>query len=168
MATYKLIEAKVLGTSAAYVEFTGLGSYSSDYTDLELVYTTRLVGGGVANTDLISLNGSTSNFSNKVIQGNGSSVSSYASAREIGLNNGNSSTGSTYASSKIYFPNFSSSNYKSYSVDSVTENNGSTAYTQLVAGLWSNTAAITSIRITPDTSSYTDGSSFYLYGISNA
>ena len=162
----KIASVTVGSGGSASISFT---SIPADYTDLCLKYSTRLVGGGVAATDLLSLNGSTSTFTCKNLQGAGSGTpSSGSGTREIGLNNGNSSTASTFANSEIYFTNYASSSNKSYSVDSVTENNATTAYTQLVAGLWSTSSAITSITITPDTSSYAQYSTAVLYGIKNS
>jgi len=49
------------------------------------------------------------------------------------------------------------------------EYNSSVGTQDLVAGLWSSTAAITSLTIYPDASSFIQYSStFYLYGIKNS
>jgi hypothetical protein len=55
-------------------------------------------------------------------------------------------TANTFGNTEFYIPNYTSSNYKSFSVDGVTENNATAAFA-LYAGLWSNTAAITSFRL---------------------
>jgi len=57
---------------------------------------------------------------------------------------------------------------KSISADAVEENNGTTAFAGLSAALWSNTAAITSITLTPQTGSYVQYSTATLYGISKS
>jgi hypothetical protein len=77
-----------------------------------------------------------------------------------------SATASTFASADIYIPNYTSSDYKSISIDTVTEKNATDAYMRLTAGLWSNTAAITSIGLNCSASgNFVQYSTFYLYGV---
>ena len=55
------------------------------------------------------------------------------------------------------------------SVFGVAETNATTVEMRVNALLWSNTAAITSLKIDTDTSPLFDiGSSFFLYGIKNS
>jgi hypothetical protein len=77
-------------------------------------------------------------------------------------------TASTFANNEVTIPNYTSSNFKSYSVDSVTENNATQAYAIFVAGLWSNTAAITSITLGLSSANFVQYSTAYLYGIKNS
>jgi hypothetical protein len=165
--TYTLINSNVLTSDAASVTFS---SIPGTYTDLKFVYSARVTAGGIAHTDFIKFNNSSANFKVRTLQaeGSGTPASGSDTTGTAGLNNGPTSTSNTFANTEIYIPNYASSNYKSYSVDSVTENNATTAYIQLVAGLWSNTAAITEINIDPDSGNYLTGSSFYLYGIKNS
>ena len=86
----------------------------------------------------------------------------------IGQVNGATATANTFANVSIYIPNYTSANYKSVSIDAVTENNATTAYAFLSAGLWSNTAAITSATITNSSGNYVQYSTAYLYGIKNS
>jgi hypothetical protein len=53
-------------------------------------------------------------------------------------------------------------------VDSVQEDNQTEAYIDVVAGLWSNTAAITSLSIKSNAGSFVQYSTAYLYGVKNA
>jgi hypothetical protein len=84
--------------------------------------------------------------------------------------NASTSTVNTFSSVSLYIPNYTSSDYKSYSVDKVSEQNGTTAYAELIAGLWSQTAAITSLKFISASASVdlAQYSTAYLYGISNA
>ena len=61
--------------------------------------------------------------------------------------------------------NYTSSNNKSISIDNVTETNATNNEMAIIAGLWSNTAAITSIKLTPDSGSFATNSTFTLYGV---
>ena len=84
---------------------------------------------------------------------------------------GSTATSSTFSNAQIYIPNYTSSNYKTWATESVNEINatGSEAITNMFGGLWSNTAAITRVTLTP----YSAGtiqqySTAYLYGIKNS
>ena len=120
----------------------------------------------------MDINSSTSNFTNLYLQGGGSGTpGSGSSAQYMGAIPGGGGTANTFSNSEIYIPNYTSSNYKSFSVDSTGEGNETLAFANFIAGLWSNTAAITSLTIYPD---YNSGvgiaqySTFTLYGISNS
>ena len=148
----------VLGVSS--VTFS---SIPSTYTDLCLKAS---VNGLTLASLAVSFNGSTSNFTNKWLEGNGATAASgsnAASGRFIGLP---STATSVFSNIEFYIPNYGSANYKSYSSDSVTEANATTAYADLIAGLWSDTSAINSIAISGTT--LTQYSTFTLYGIKNS
>ena len=81
---------------------------------------------------------------------------------------GNNSTANTFANAEIYIPNYTSANQKSVSIDSVGENNATTAYATLASGLWTSTAAITSIKLFSSGNTILQYSTFYLYGVSNS
>jgi hypothetical protein len=164
--TYKLIDKNTLTSNQNSVSFTGLGAYSSDYTDLAIFISGRCTISDTFRGSYISFNGSTSNFSGIYLQGAGSGTPASGSlARYIGANPAATATANTFGNKWIYIPNYSSSNNKSFSVDSVAENNATLAFAELMAGLWSNTAAITSISFAHDVNDFATGSSFYLYGI---
>jgi hypothetical protein len=163
--TYTLIEAKTLGTTTASVTFS---SIPQTYTDLKLVYSARVTQASIAVGISFTFNASTSNFSSKVLYGDGSSAASFSSARYAGSVPGSTATASTFSNNEVYIPNYTSSNYKSYSVDTVTENNATESYAYIAAGLWSDTAALTSLTLTPDNGDFVQYSTAYLYGIKNS
>jgi predicted ATP-dependent Lon-type protease len=85
----------------------------------------------------------------------------------LGWQTGGGAIASAFSNIDVYFPNYASSNYKSYSADLVAENNSSSAYIlNLMASSWSDATAISSIQILCETHSFAVNSSFYLYGIS--
>jgi len=165
--TYKLIEAKTLGSAVSSVTFS---SIPGTYTDLNLVCSIRTSRSAVAENILIGFNGSTSSFSAKTLGGQGNSgVDNLTTARLIGPADGDNATASTFANMSVYIPNYTSSDYKSYSADAVMEDNAALAFAYLTAGLWSNTASITSIELTTALSNnFKTNCTFYLYGISNS
>ena len=165
--TFELIASSTVGVlGAATIDFT---SIPSTYTDLCFKLSLRDGSVGVAQADLISFNGSTASITSRMIQGSGSAVSSTTSpARFAGNNVSATATASTFSNVEIYIPNYAGSTNKSFSVDSVTENNATEAYANLIAGLWSNTAAINQVTFTPTSGSFVQYSTAYLYGVKNA
>jgi hypothetical protein len=84
--------------------------------------------------------------------------------------NRSTTTGSIFASGEIYIPNYTSANYKTVSTEGVEEDSvATTVYSELSTHTWANTAAITSLTLTPSGSgSFAQYSTFYLYGIANS
>lgn len=167
--TMNLIAKQTVGSGgAASVTFS---SIPQTFTDLKLVVSARSSASGNYASIRVSFNGTayTSNFSAKGLYGNGSSAASENWTQSDFLwATGSSATASTFASNEIYIPNYTSSNNKSMSVDMVTENNATTALAYLLAGLWSNSAAITSITLTSASGTLAEFSEFTLYGISSS
>jgi hypothetical protein len=165
--TYSLISSVTVGSGgAANIQFA---SIPATYTDLVLVTSLRDNAGSFAAQ--ITFNNSTTSYSNRYLRGNGASASSAGGSVTTYIESfsvGSSFTANTFSNSNIYIPNYTGSTNKSVSVDSVTENNATTAYGEILAGLWSNTSAITEIDITAGDGSFVQYSTAYLYGISNA
>ena len=158
---------------AANIEFT---SIPSTYTDLAIKLSLR--GGATSLVTMqlyMTFNNSTSGYSGRQVYGDGASAASAAlsnSGAAISIINMNTSqsTANTFSSTDIYIPNYAGSTNKSVSADSVTENNATGgALAGLTAGLWSNTAAITSIKFTnQDAVNFLQYSTATLYGISKS
>jgi hypothetical protein len=160
---YVLLETVTVGAAgAASVTFNNIPQ--TGYTDLEIKTSVRTDNATIGNLISTSFNGSTANFTTKIMEGNGATVANANQTNYIGVFTGSSATANTFSNASVYIPNYTSSNHKSYSVDNVTENNATTALTDLWAGLWSNTAAITSITLTFQSTAQ-QYSSFSLYGI---
>jgi hypothetical protein len=161
--TYTLLEKITVGAAGATdVTFT---SIPQTYTDLNVVISARGTHTSSENI-LISLNGSTANFSGRYLYTNtNGTISSGTDTRPVGAFNGSSTTSSTFSNVQIYFPNYAGSANKSFSVDSVAENNATASSIYFDAKLWSNTAAITSITFTPELGNFAQYTTFYLYGI---
>jgi hypothetical protein len=167
--TYELIASSTVGAGGATnIEFT---SIPSTYTDLALHYSLRSDRtGSVWEGVRLTPNGSATTPTSRVVYGTGSAIGSEFNNDYYGGDGATSTaTSNTFASGCIYIPNYASSNNKSWSVDSVTENNGTGALAILVAGLWSVTDAITSLKLRPETTaSFVQYSTAYLYGVKNA
>jgi hypothetical protein len=117
----------------------------------------------------LAFNGSTANFTTRYIFGNPPSGNAISSQNNYFHGNvqGTGSTASIFTSTSLYIPNYAGSTNKSYSIDNTMENNATASYPFFVAGLWSQTTAITSITIT-NASNFAEFSSASLYGIKNS
>jgi hypothetical protein len=163
--SYVLLE-KVVVPAAGASSVTFANIPQTGYTDLVVRVSTRDNRSNVYRDLGISFNGSTSNRTGRLLYGDGSTAASYSVTTGFtAFDVGNTATANTFSNIEYYIPNYTSSNNKSYSVDSVTENNATLALANISAGLWSDTAAITSITFTPETGPLLQYSTFYLYGV---
>jgi hypothetical protein len=159
--TMVAIQTVTVGSGgAASIDFT---SIPQTYTDLKIVISGRS-SSTPAEGMYIAFNGSTSNFSGRYLIGDGANASSGVLARYVGSIFGAVGTANVFNNTEVYIPNYTSSNNKSFSVDNVAENNATTGYQNLIAGLWSSSSAITSISIT--CTGFTQHTTATLYGIS--
>jgi hypothetical protein len=165
--TFELISSTTVGSGgSSSIDFT---SIPGTFTDLCIKLSARGNDAAAKVNGLISFNGSTSSFTVRYLGADGSAPYSNTGAfRFCSFINAAGSTSSTFASNDIYIPNYAGSNYKSWSTEGVTENNATGTEMWMIAGLWSNTAAITSISITPSAGSYVQYTTAYLYGVKNA
>jgi hypothetical protein len=163
--TYKLIETITVGSGgAANIEFT---SIPQTYTDLNLVFSLR----STTTTDFITLyfNTTSVGFTYRRVTGDGSGAGgNTGTSAVVGTQTISTYTASVFANSALYIPNYAGSTNKSWSLDTVLENNATATQMNLIAGLWSNTAAITGIKIEAPAGSIAQYSSASLYGIKNS
>lgn len=167
--TYEKIAQAVVGSGgAANIEFIGI---PGNFDDLHLKISARESGGNLVIQTFYLNNDTGNNYSYRRIQGAGSGTPNSASASSVSTLDmavipGSGDTASTFGSAEYYIANYTSSSAKSISSDSVTENNGTTAYQRLGAGLWTGTSAITSIKFAPaGTATFLEHSTATLYGI---
>lgn len=172
MPTFTLIGSPVTvgAGGASSIDFT---SIPSTYTDLVLKVSARSNTSSTLDTMLMYLNNNQSiTYSWRFLRGDGSGASSSNSTSATGVFTGlidaANNTASVFANSEIYIPNYLSTNNKSISVDSVHEQNGTTAYSELIAGLAPLTSAINRVTLVLASGSFVQYSTAYLYGVSNA
>lgn len=154
--TYEPIQTQTVGTAVATVTFS---SIPQTYTDLVLV------------ANLIDSNGfsvmrfnsdSGSNYSRTWMYGNGTSAGSSRGTNISGLDLKAASSGSEYPVDIVHLMNYS--NTTTYKTCLIRQSYASNEVA-LYAGLWRNTAAITTITVTNNISA---GSTFTLYGVKAA
>lgn len=167
--TFKKIASVTVGVGgAASMEFT---SIPATFTDLILYVSTR----SSTTEDSFGIrfnNDSATNYSFKQINGNGSVAASAGGTTSNKILGGRQSesgyTANTFGNNSFYIPNYAGSANKSVSVDGVNENNATTVRTQLTAGLYPQTTAITRIDVIPDAGNFVQYSTATLYGISKS
>jgi hypothetical protein len=173
-STYTLIKGETLASSAASYTFTAI---PSTFTDLVVRISGRdnTGGGSINNYAALRINSITSNYSETYLYGSGTSPSTGRfNAMSDWLFGGGwlssaGGTSNTFSNTEIYIPNYAGSTNKVASNFTVQENNTSGSnQVGVEALLLGNTAAITSLLITPSGASFVTGSSFYLYGIKNS
>jgi len=170
--TYELIESQILGTTAASITLSSLDAYAGIYKHLQVRITSRdnraTIGG---NNVLVRLNGDTgANYANHRLRGNGSTVTSSAQTSMTSMNlfasHSLSDTASSFGVAVLdVLDCYSTSKNKTLrclqGVPTATD-----PAVELRSGFWNNTASITSITFTPETTgSFVTGSRFSIYGI---
>lgn len=167
--TYNLIASSTVG--AGGVGSVTFSSIPSTYTDLIVKVSARLSGSDVTQSGSIYFNTAAADSSWRNLRGNGSTTGSSTSSGQNEIYAGEwpaaTATSNTFSNTEIYIPNYTGSQQKSVSVDSVAETNATTTTCNLIAGLSTKTAAITSITIGPygGGQNIVQHSTFYLYGI---
>lgn len=173
--TYTAIATVTVGSGgASSIDFN---SIPGTYTDLLIKCSLRQSGYTGVSWDWLKIrfNGSSAtNYSGRIINGAGTlgpSASQYTNQNgmeKLGLANSTTSSSNTFSSSDIHIPNYAGSYNKSAAGDGAHEDNANVAICAMGAGLWSNTAAITSITLFPENgTTWVQHSSATLYGIKN-
>jgi len=159
--TMTLVSTVTVGAGgAASIEWTGIPGSA---TDLLLVVSAR--SSSTSQYFTLRLNGSTANFSQKDLSGNGSTAASSGdTAVSVGAVQ-SGYTANTFSNTSLYIPNYAGSTNKSISVDYVSENNATATFMNIQAGLWSNTAAITTLTIAHSSQTFVQYSTASLYTI---
>ena len=161
--TYVALATQTLSSTASSVTFS---SISQGYTDLVII-----ISGNGASTQSYQLqfNGEVTgtNYSLTYLLGDGSAASSGRQTNQAYMNAiGRQGTGSEFGTSLINLQNYSNtSTFKTV----IARGGVASALTIATVGLWRNTAAISTILITPESGgNINSGSTFSLYGIANA
>ena len=166
----KIATVTVGSGGAATIDFT---SIPSTYTDLSLLVSGRGTASEASGGHYysIKLNNSSANFTQRFLQASvGPSVGSGTSSSSTGnYMTPSDYTSNTFSNNLTYFPNYASSANKSFSTDALAENNSSTTFFLILnALLWSQTAAINQITLTPGGGNFAQYSTATLYGILKA
>ena len=168
--TYIKIASVTVGVAgAASMDFT---SIPATYTDLLVKISARTLNAAINDNVSIRPNGATTSRTARRLYGGGASaVSDSITDITVGNIAGSLATASSFGNAEFYLPNYASTTInKSFSNDGVNESNvATTVYSSLVAGLWSSTAAVTSLNLYSESgSNFVQYSTATLYGIKNS
>jgi hypothetical protein len=163
----KLIQTQTLATASPTIIFS---SIPQTFTDLVLLVSSRTTNAGYGlHTDLLLRpNGATTNLSDRALYGDGATPGSNTTSTIRNATTSSGATSNTFGNATFYIPNYTTANSKNVSADSITENNATTAYQYLIGGLWSNSAAITSLTLATTTGDLAIGTVVSLYGVGGA
>lgn len=168
-STYTLLQRISVAAPVSSITFSSIPQ--TGYTDLKIVASIRMAttSGDVG----VYFNTAATDSSDRNVFGNGTSAASDVHTSQqsiyIGPVNTSSATTNTFSNFEMLVPNYTSSNQKSVSIDHVQENNATTSYATLAAGLSTKTAAISSITFYGyggGSVSFAQYTTFSLYGIS--
>lgn len=167
--TYVALATQTIATATPSVTFSLSGI--SGYTDLVMVINARGNNAGTADQVKLQVNSDTgNNYSRTILYGTGSAA---GSARTSSTNSilidyvaGDTAAAGTFGLCTINLMNYSNSTtYKTILSRAGTAGD----LVEANVGLWRNTAAITSVTVSPGIgTNWLTGSTFSLYGIANA
>lgn len=167
-----LAEVTVGAGGASTIDFT---SIPSTYTDLLLKVSLRDSRSGAnLNNVQVSLNGSSSGYSERLLYGNGTAASTATNSGstywQYQYVPSASATASIFSNWEIYIPSYTNTSInKSGYIDSATENNATNSIVALNSVLWSNTSAVNRVTLNPDGAyTFPQYSTAYLYGITKS
>jgi len=170
--SYESIQTYALGTTTASVTFT---SIPSTYKHLQIRYMARSDQAGVDRLGIeVNFNSDTAaNYSSHQLFGTGSAASASAYTSSSFIYTGLSDIPAATASANIFgagiidILDYADTNkYKTTRTLCGQDQNNTNGRIFLTSGNWRNTAAITSIRLRPESASnFTQYSSLALYGI---
>lgn len=166
---YELIESQILGTSAASITFSNLGSYSSTYKHLQLRTVAQNSTAAVTYIGIRFNADSGTTYGSHWLRGNASS-GAVDSGNDLNATNifiSRSTNGINAFDPAVVDILDAFSTTKNKTVRSLTgAPQGSVLELYLTSGLWRNTNGITSLTVIPrDGSNLTANSRFSLYGI---
>jgi hypothetical protein len=170
-STYELINSSTLTTSAFGVTFS---SIPTTFTDLMLRISARTDVGSNQDTVKLRFNNDTNtNYGRNTLFGGGSggvgSNNNLTTRILAPYVNGSTAQSDTFGAIDFYIPSYRRSQYKELSAFGASENDNNLAYMGITAGLYTDTTPISTVTVEPENGgSFLSGSSFYLYGISNA
>jgi len=175
MACWNVIDHEELtGSAASWTSVT----IPSTYDHLHLVVSARTDQSADYSASLIQFNGDTGgNYSSTEFY----TFSSFAlsQGRTNGISaigypmlSGATTTADTFGMMDVWIPNYANTSlFKSLTCNSAAVNTDSTSgnhQSRFTAGMWSSTAAITSVTVLPNSGNLVQYSSFTLYGINGA
>ena len=175
MAVFTVIDhTELTGTTASWSKT----SIPSSYDHLYLCWSARSDHSAYRDAIYCNVNSDTgSNYSMTHLFTGSSTPSSYRTSgvtawTDFADNPAATALADTFGTGSMWLPHYSNSaNFKQCYANSATTNNSTTDYQwgiQVIAGLWSSTAAVTALALTLQNGDFVQYSSFTLYGVTGA
>ena len=176
MAGWNIIDHTEIGTGGAATYEVSSISASYDHLFILMSLRTERSGYVLATCNLQVGNGSLdtgTNYSNTRCWTQGYEPASDRNTGAVGINElltlGDSATADTFSAHYVWIPNYTSSNYKPILMRSMCQpytTTGNEWGTDVVAGLWQSTSAITNVGVHVNTGGdMTEFSTFTMWGI---
>lgn len=165
-----LAEITVGSGGAANIDFT---SIPQTYTDLCIKFSSRTTHNNTPDDWYMTVNNDgASVYGYRLFYGTGSAIGTMGTASTTGIYAGwtdaSPNTSNTFSNTELYFPNYTGSEYKTWSIDGVYENNATAAYQYMSTCLFAKTNAITSIKLVGFNANWAQYTTATLYGITNS
>lgn len=164
------IQSVTLGANQSAVTFSNI---PQTFKSLWILCSTRSTFSDTSPTSVafmwIAFNGGNyPNAGRYLLTNTGSAPGSGSITQFIAIAGKTPYTANTFTNNDILIQNYAGSTSKAVIGNSVSENNAADAYISLNGVLWNNSAAITSITLSPETvgGDFVAGSTFYLYALS--
>lgn len=163
---YELISTSLVSSNVTTLTISSLPT--TGYKHLEVRFTAR--NGTASNTNLrMTLNGSSTGYAYHQLYGNGTSVTSFASSANtyVQFREGivsNVGTAGAYSAGVISILDYMVTSIKSKTIRASYGSNPN-PQVALLSGLWTSTAAVTSMSFTVQSGTIGIGSRFSVYGI---
>jgi hypothetical protein len=159
--TITLIQTVTASGSSATISLTAI---PQTFTDLLIVISGRSSASAVSSgCGFTFFDPASVSTSGRKLEGNGSGT--YSQAFATGSVPAANATANTHGSIQMYLPNYRSGTSKTFSMESVTENNATESYLAIVAGLGATNNAITRIDFSIFSGNLTSTSTASIYGI---
>jgi len=165
---YQLIETIEVGSGgAASIEFTAI---PQDGVDLQVLVSARNTTGGTFDIRPTLFNGDTGIvYTARMLTGDGSTATSTQEGpTDRAVMRGvvkSTDTANTFGNGSMYISNYTSSSSKSFSIETVTENNATAAQAEIRAGIYTGTSPITTILLDCQAGNFAEYSTASLYKI---
>jgi hypothetical protein len=165
--TYSRLASTTVGVGgASTISFSNI---PQNYTDLVVKASVRDTGAvsvGSGYSFSMGFNSVTTNLTYRSLYAyNAAGPLSGTNTQIYAFSDAGNDTVNTFTNTEFYIPNYTSSNFKSVSVDDTAENNTTYAGLRIGAGLWSNVTTITSIQLYPAYANFAQYSTATLYGV---
>lgn len=161
--TLTLIQKITVGaTPVSQVLFENI---PQNYTDLKIICSNRDNRDATNSEMFMRVNGVDASSARRLYGTGITAQIGTTTTGAVGIGNANQNTTNSFSSTEILISNYTSSNFKSVTSDSIQSHNASAnIYQYLINSVYNTTSPVTNIRFTSE-ANFVQHSTFYLYGV---